>query len=343
MSKIYISGGAINIEGVSTETVIINPVHFDWEKKVNNYFARDGLQNQSYDLGLLGSIENENGVAYPDLSTLLSTLNSFVNNAGSNSVDVNIQDQTTPPIEHFMYQELADVVIAGTLIKGTNVITLEAGHGFAAPVAPNKDYLNIHYVDTSIPALVGVRFSQHAVVGVAGNDISITPPIAYDLNPVNVETSKRVNVNMAIAGGTHLSPIRFETRPPNGLKWDLTRFIGDMILTSLADDGLFGNIAALTNGVYFGFEGDNFTDYQLAIFDNGGWRASAYDVEATVRSGGSGDFGLAIRKTSAGQDKLGVAIRLDGELNDKFIKSLQDDLSSLVRYRIKIMGHVVED
>ncbi len=257
-------------------------------------------------------------------------------------LDVNIQDQSTPSIEHFMYQELADVVIIGTPTKGTNILTLQAAHGFGAPVAPNKDYLNIHYVDNDLPGFVGTRFNQFAVVAVVGNNISITPPLPYDLDPSKVETSKRVNVNMGIDGGTLASPIKFETRPPNGLMWDLTRFIGDMILDSGGDDGKFGNITALTNGIYFGFEGDNFTEYQLAIFDNGGWRSSAYDVEFTTRSGGGGDFGMAIRKTSAGQDKLGVAIRLDGTSNDTFVKYLQDQLGLLLRYRIKIMGHVVE-
>jgi hypothetical protein len=258
------------------------------------------------------------------------------------SIPVMTQNRTTPSVEHFMYQELNDVVITGTPAKGTNVLTLSPGHSFVAPVAPNKDYLNIHYVDEGIGGFVGVRFNQFAVVAVVGDQVTITPPLPYDLDPAKVEFSKRVNVNMGIAGGTLAAPIKFQTYPPDGLKWDLTRLIADMILTSAADDGKFGNIPALANGVYFGFESPAFTEYQLSIFDNGGWRASAYDVETTIRSGGGGDFGLAVRKTSAGEDKLGVAIRLDGALGDSFVKYLQDDLALLGRYRIRVMGHVVQ-
>ena len=142
--------------------------------------------------------------------------------------------------------------------------------------------------------------------------------------------------------GTFGAPIKFQTYPPNGLKWDLTRFIADMILTSGADDGKFGNLAQLANGEYFGFESPAFTQYALTVFDNGDFRSSAFDVLYTSRSGGGGDFGMATRKTSSGQDKLGVTVRLDGALSDTFNKYTQDDLQLLIRYRIKIMGHIVD-
>ena len=259
-------------------------------------------------------------------------------------LDVNIQDQTTPSVEHFLYQEQNDISFIGNLTKGQNIFALNPGHNIVNDSFTNpndRDYINIHYVDADLPGVLGARFNQFAVVTISGNNISVTPPIPYDLDISKIETAKRVRVNMAVAG-THTTPVKFETRPPNGLRWDLTRMILDMILTSGADDGKFGNLPALINGIYFGFEGDNFTEYQLTVIDNGGFRASAFDVLYTSRSGGGGDYGQAVRKTSAGQDKLGVTIRLDGVTNDKFVKYVQDSLLLLNRYRVKIMGHVVE-
>ena len=105
-TKIYLSGGAINIEGVLTNTLIINPAHFDWNKKGSNYSARDGVENQSYDLGIYSNIEDQNGVAYTSDESVVSVLNGFVNHgtdmaAGvvptdytmqtSNSIEKNIQ------------------------------------------------------------------------------------------------------------------------------------------------------------------------------------------------------------------------------------------------------------
>lgn len=256
-------------------------------------------------------------------------------------IDVNLQDQTTPTIEHFLYQELNNVTITGTPTKGTHILTLSAGHSFVDPAGFDKDYLNIHYIDPDLPQTQGMRFNQFAVIDVDGNDISITPPLPYDLIVARIETSKRVNVNMNLLG-TFASPIKFETRPPDGQKWDLTRFLPDMILSSGGDDGKFGNIAGgLANGEYFGFEGDLFTEYQVALFDNGDLRSTAFDLTYPARSGGQGDFGLGTRKTVAGQDKSGVAIRLNGANNDKFVKYTQDNLTTLLRYRIKVMGHIV--
>ena len=256
--------------------------------------------------------------------------------------DVNVEDQITPPIENFLYLELNSVTITGTPAKGTNVLTLSAGHNFIDPVGFERDYLNIHYVDESLPGKSGLRFNQFAVIDVTGNDITINPKLPYDLSPAKVETSMRVTVNMNLLG-TVADPIKFETRPPNGQVWHITRILPDMILTTLGDDGKFGNIAGgLANGEYLGVEGDNRTDYHVALFDNGDLRSTAFDLIYVLRSGGTGDFGIGTRKTYAGPMKSGVAIDLNGSVNDKFVKYTQDDLTSLLRYRIKIDGHIVK-
>ena len=79
-TQIFLSGGAINITGTNfPETLVINPAHFDWKPKGVNYFARDGIENQSYNLGAVGDIEDENGDAYADKAALIR----FLNNATS--------------------------------------------------------------------------------------------------------------------------------------------------------------------------------------------------------------------------------------------------------------------
>lgn len=89
-TQIFLSGGAINITGTNfNETLIINPAHFDYKKINANYFARDGIENQSYDLGIVGEIEDENGVAYADEAALIK----FLNDATSTSTKP--KDRTT--------------------------------------------------------------------------------------------------------------------------------------------------------------------------------------------------------------------------------------------------------
>lgn len=256
---------------------------------------------------------------------------------GKRSFEVNNPISENPAVEHFMYQELADVVILNNPVQMSNQIDLQAGHGFVAPVSPNRDYLNIHYDDVTLPGFLGARFSQHAVTAVNVNQITITPPLAYDFISGKEESTRRVNVNMGLNGS--ITPVRFISHPPNGQIWDLHRFIIDMILATAGDDGKFGNLAQLTNGIYYGFESPEYTEYQISIFDNGGYRASAFDLEYPLRAGGGGDFAMACRKSIS---RTGSVVTLRGNADDKFVKYVQDDLSGLVRYRVKTGGVIAE-
>ena len=265
--------------------------------------------------------------------------NSF--NEGNNSLNISIQDQTTPSVEHYLYEELADVTIVNSLNRRDNVITLESGHGFVGVSGLDKEHLNIYYSDDNIGGFVGYRFSQHTVVGVNGNDISITPPIPYDLNISNVVSSKRVNTNLAV-NGTFSNARKFCTRAPQELSWDLTGLLGSMVLTTAPDDGLFGNLPVLTNGIYFGFENENFVEYNISLFDNGSLRNSAFLVDYATRSGGQGDYGMSFWKKGNGLDNLGVVVRLEGLSNDIFCVYVQDDLTDIELFRIRILGHIVD-
>ncbi len=260
--------------------------------------------------------------------------------ADSGSIkDTRIVENQAPGIENFLSEELNDISIVSVSGDG-KVITLGAGHNFINPVYPDMDFMNLHYVDSALPGFLGTRFDQLAVIGVAGNDIQVTPPISYVPDTSKYTSQKRVNVNMAVAA-TRGAPIEFITYPPGDQTWQIRRYIGDMILTTAGDDGLFGNIAVLLNGEYFGFENISFVQYALPIFDNGDFRATGYDVEYIPRSGGGGTHGMSFRKTLAGQDKSGVVLQLEGATNDRFINVKQDDLTGLVRFRIKIMGDIL--
>ena len=247
--------------------------------------------------------------------------------------DVFIQDQHTAPIEHFLAQPLENVIIQSPVAQLSNTFVLNLGHG-----ADVGEFLEIRYVDYANSLL---RHFQSRIVTVVGQTVRTGMPISFNFDPAKVQTAEIVNVNMAVIGDVD-ARVRFRTFPPDRLEWDITRSIVDMILDSGADDGKFGNINALTWGVFFGFEGARSSEYLVNIIDNGGWRSTAFDTTYTTRSGGGGDFGMTTRKTAAGQDKYGVTIRLDGRLQDNFVKYIQDPLGGLVRYRTKIMVHVVD-
>lgn len=262
--------------------------------------------------------------------------------AGGSSVQpmyVSIVENEAPSIEAFLAEELNDVTILSLSPDGKQM-TLAPGHGFLPPSGYDIDYLNLHYVDPAIPGFVGTWFRQLAIVAVTGDVIDITTPIGMPalFNVANITSSKRVNINMAVAG-SRAAPARFCLTPPGIQEWQLRRYIGDMILDTQPDDGLFGDIPLLAYGEYFGFESDVYTAYTLKIRDNGGYRATGYDVYYADASR-QGQYGMSFRKTLAGLDKSGVVVELDGAGNDCLVKYTQDDLTGLVRYRIKVMGNI---
>jgi len=251
--------------------------------------------------------------------------------------DVAFQDQTTPPVEYFLTRVLNAVVITSTQLAKTNTITLQAGHAVVI-----GDLIEIYNEEIISPEFTLKRFAQLRVVSVATNVIRFGSFIGFDTSPATIQFSNRTSFNMNVVGTLDV-PVRFRMGPPNGFKWDLTRTILAMILEGQPDDSDFGDQDALTNGIFFGFEGDLVEDYLVNILSNAGFRGTAYDVNYIVRSQPAGSWGLSMRKSFSGADKYGVVIRLEGENNDEFVMYIQDDLSDIIEFGVKVMGHIVDD
>jgi hypothetical protein len=254
-------------------------------------------------------------------------------------VDVNTQDQTTIPVEYLMYQELNDVTFAAPVGSRENTLTLVAGHNMAV-----GDFINIYQIDTNFlgAGLTRRSFQQLEAVSVVTNTIRTDKYMGFDLDPAKVVFAKRVSVDQNVLG-TIDAPVKFELCVPPDLTWDLTRIMPTMVLAGQPDDGLFGDITALTNGVMYGFESDIFDTYLLSIKANAGYKASAFDVNYSARSGGGGSWGMVVRKSFSGEDKWGVTIRLVSDTNDCFVKYVQDDLRLINVFRDKLMGHNTSD
>ena len=81
-TKFYNSNGNIILENVYTDgdKLSINPTNFDWKIDANgNYSARDGIENQEYQLGLFSEIEDETGTPYASGAIFEGILNTSVN------------------------------------------------------------------------------------------------------------------------------------------------------------------------------------------------------------------------------------------------------------------------
>ena len=243
---------------------------------------------------------------------------------------VNIQDQTSPPVDLFFTQPIGvptaltnAVAINDTSFDVDSVASISVGN-----------YLGV-FSGTSEEG----RFYFAEVLGVAGTTITVDTPLdfAYDAGDPVISRTREMNINGAVTSQT-FSVTNGTTS--SVITIDITRIMFSMILSTSGDDGKFGNITSLTKGLVFRRTNGDIRNL-FNIKDNGELRALCFDLVYPLRSGGGGDFGMGARYTFAGQDKHGVALRLmPGDSLDIII---QDDLTGLNSFRMVAPGHITFD
>ncbi len=245
--------------------------------------------------------------------------------------NVFIQDQTTPQISLFLGQELdTGLTFRGSQAANSEVLLITSS---TAPIVGN--FLCIKE---------GPFFTQVEIIDVVGAgpdyDVGIAIPSDHDYTAsANICLQ---NCDMNINGS--VTPVEFFVSPMGasaGTQWDITRMLVSMTHGSAGDDGLFGNLTALTNGTYFRFEdGTNYNLFNAK--ENSDFAIEGYDITYPSRSGGGGTAGTRSRITFNGRDKRGVVIRLSADSSDKFLACVRDDLASLDSFRVKVQGQVVD-
>lgn len=243
-------------------------------------------------------------------------------------LDVAIQDQHSDIVDVYACEHLGNVTLAVPTVSDTRVVTLVAGHGMQA-----EEVLCIKN-DTS--------WYQGRVISVNGNDITLNQPIntIYPVTTPAFRTSSVMRVNGSVSRRI------FSVFPPAQAKWDITRMFIVLRDDATMDDGKFGALNALTNGVMFRVKKsathwNNLfnarTNSEFAI------RCSSAEYVPAAQ-GPSGQSGFRAIREFNGFDKNGVTIRLDGsDPNSKIEIIVQDNLEGLTYFSVVFQGHVVED
>jgi len=249
----------------------------------------------------------------------------------NDTLDVAIQDQDTERISIFLGEVLGSIVSLSGADK--NVESLNIVTDGTVPVVGNFFCFQEdgHITQVEITSVVEVVAPEYT--------IGIAIPLDHDYG---VDSGCVLqNVDMDVNGSG--TPVTFQVGPRGNYRWDITRLMIAMVLSSAGDDGLFGNLTALTTSQYFRKENSGHTQNLFDVKDNSDFAIEGYDVQYVVRSGGQGSHGMRSRITFNGPDKSGVVIRIDGATEDKFVTAVRSNLTGLNKYRIKIQGHVVED
>ena len=240
---------------------------------------------------------------------------------------VNLQDQTTQALDLRFIQQLDVDSLANPTAVGDLDIDLTDATGF---------------VDGNVVGFVNPNgnFCFPKQVGAAvGNTITIDTPIDR-VYPTADTTIIRASDDLAVDGsGTtqifQVGPIGVAAE----IEVDITRIMGYIQTGFAMDDALFGNLAALTNGVVLRHNNNVINNIWNAK-TNGELALICFDSEYTTKAP-SGSFGFRFRNTYAGQSKHGVTIRLAA--GEKLEILIQDNLSTLEAFSLMAQGHVVTD
>jgi hypothetical protein len=237
---------------------------------------------------------------------------------------VNVQDQSTPPLDAYFAQSISNFTLSADTVAGTVTTvprTFEATAGHGIILGDEVILLDV----------AADRALQAVVTGVAVNTIEIDRPLDH-VFPAATALGRIVTSEMAVNGA--VTPQIFSIRAGEN-PTDLVRFIITMLDDTAMDLARFGGIPALSNGLVLRI----INGFQKTIFNfktNRDIKQFCYDLDFDPKAP-AGQFGLAARITFGGQDKHGVVLRI--ATGDVVQWVVQDDLTAMDSLKIATMGH----
>lgn len=243
---------------------------------------------------------------------------------GKKETDVNIQSQTLPLFQYFlMNEQKTNITLTTPISVDDEVINVSAGHGFTAVAG---EYMVIR---------IGDLFTQVEVKSVASNAITVEMPI--DTPFPDTASVIRGNILLNVNGSS--IPVDFKyTCDKNGgvpatIPIDLNTVVITMQHAGAADDSLFGDSAALSNGFYFRkINGDkiNFGNYK----NNQKFRDLGALVEYSDKAGG-GNFSTSIVFNL--KKVFTQEVRLDPRTADFVLGKVRDNIV-MVKFTVSLIG-----
>jgi hypothetical protein len=250
------------------------------------------------------------------------------NNRG---VPVNIQDQTSKPVVLNFNKVSNSTALSVLAVKGAKSITVDSTTGFAAG----------KYVIIFDP--LSLNFSFYKQVGdVAGNVITLDTPLDYAY-PIGAYVDVgSVGLNVDGSSTAQVFGLRGTGEPPGvELTIDVTEIIFSCVTDSACSLPLFADLSALTNGIVIRKRNDDVTNI-MNIKTNSGFqlRMFEFNIEQATNPA-QGRDGFSARRKFAGQDNVGVAIRLP--VGEDLEILVQDNLTGITTLEAVAIGHVVQN
>ena len=231
---------------------------------------------------------------------------------GKKEIDVVIQDSTSPLFRYFLMREdKIDITLTAPVSIGNEVINVSAGHGF---IADAGEYITL---------FKGNVFTQAKVKSVAANAITIVAPIASAYTVAGT-TVVRGNIHMNVDGSGGDVEFRANLRDV-AIPIDISKIVITMQHgANVPDDGKFGGLTALTNGVYFRKE--NASIFSLGNYTmNQDFKDTGGTVEYTTKAPAGTNATNIVFDIKA---TFGQVIRIHPSLGDIIKGIIRDDIDA---------------
>jgi hypothetical protein len=247
------------------------------------------------------------------------------------SIPVTMQDQHTPAIISPLFRTLATTTLSDPFPVEATEIFVTSGTGIV---------VGSHLVLTDPTS---GAFHICDATAVDGLVIGIDTPLAFPFTAgSNIEVGTH---NIGLANGTPGSPVLYHARVSTGapISFDVTRVMFLAETTGVGDLSQFGDLTALANGIVLRKNnGDGTFQSIFNAKSNGDMKGMMFDFDIlSATNPQQGQNGFAGRLTFAGQNKMGVTIRLEPGTDLELL--VQDNLTGLETFRIIAEGSVVQD
>ena len=280
-------------------------------------------------VGYYGNLDEFCSVEAPDGSNQKAILVA-IGGGKPQATDVYIQDQTTDPvIAKFNMVHNATTLATATAIDDVT-LTVTSPTGFAS-----GNYLIMYSNVTD-------KFMTAYILDVTGSVVTIDTPIDSVFPVGSIVAAAVTNMNVDGSSTHKYFGLRGTNQPdPINVYFDVTRIIFSCTSTNAVDLSKFADIAGgITNGLVLRKKNGTYknifnlkTNQEIAgiMFD-----FTPYAATNPVQ----GQNGFVSRLTFAGQEKIGVVIRLAPGEDLEFI--VQDNLSTITKFEVMAEGHIVD-
>lgn len=245
------------------------------------------------------------------------------NSIWKDTVDNTEQSSTSPIFGYYMMETLkTDISLTLPALTNATTVTLSEGHGF---VDVADQYILIYENDHLLQQEITI--SQ-----ISGNIITLKTPIDIPFTTNAIVYRGNINLAKDFSGSNAIDSI-FSILDGT-IPIDLSEVILSIYSAGVPDDGKFGGIAQLTNGVYFRqLDGRNVNlgNYK----SNQEFRDRGGEITYTDKAPSS-EYATTIRFKL--KDTFDQVLRINPRENCYFLSHLRDDFESLTRFTMSLLG-----